>query len=294
MIEGYLALAATLTLLTGAGPADSELLFAAVRDNDFAAVRMLLADNPELVKARDAAFGATPLHWAAAKGHVAVATLLVVNGSDLRAVNLKGETPLTVAKRQRHTTLLPVLRPPDSQIISAVKLGDFDLVQRHLEKEPDALNQTDAEYGGTPLHWAAFKGHDAIAALLISMGANVGALNSGGRTPLAIALATGHAGVARLLNASEPLIIRAVRSGDIAAVEELLTVRPRAVRDADAKSAATALHWAAFRGQARIARYLLTKGADPQARNAASETPLDVARRAGWPELVVILSESAE
>jgi ankyrin repeat protein len=298
MIEGLLAVTSTLGLLFGAGPLasdeSSEAIFEAVRANDFAAVQLLVADNPALVNARDAAFGATPLHWAAARGHVAVATLLVMRGSDLSATNRDGETPLVVARRLHHDSLIPVLRPVEPALIAAVKSGDFAQVRRILDDDPEAVNQRDDERGGTALHWAAFGGNEGIAALLISKGAMVGALNNAGRTPLAIAEVTGHRGVAGILRASEPQIIQAVRADDLAAVRELLAKRPQAVNDADAKDGATALHWAAWRGNEPIARLLLAGGASRTARNGTGETPLHVAERAGHAPLIEVLLERAE
>lgn len=44
----------------------------------------------------------------------------------------------------------------------------------------------------------------------------------------------------------------------------------------------TPLHAAASTGNTDAVRLLLARGADPLRRNAAGETPLDLARRLGW------------
>ncbi len=46
---------------------------------------------------------------------------------------------------------------------------------------------TKNDYGWTPLHWAASRGHKEIVELLIAKGANVNAKNKYGTTPLDMA-----------------------------------------------------------------------------------------------------------
>jgi ankyrin repeat protein len=55
------------------------------------------------------------------------------------------------------------------------------------------------EFGYTPLHGAAFKGHKEIAELLIVKGADVNAKNNGGETPLDWAIKRKHTETADLL-----------------------------------------------------------------------------------------------
>jgi ankyrin repeat protein len=53
--------------------------------------------------------------------------------------------------------------------------------------------------GDTPLHDAAFRGHEKIVGLLLAHGADVGAKNNAGRTPRDEALRRWHKEVAQLL-----------------------------------------------------------------------------------------------
>ena len=55
------------------------------------------------------------------------------------------------------------------------------------------------KYGSTPLHTAAFNGHVSVCALLLDAGAQVGALNSNALTPLHYAASNDHYEVAKLL-----------------------------------------------------------------------------------------------
>ena len=56
-----------------------------------------------------------------------------------------------------------------------------------------------ATYGGTPLHWAAWKGHLAMAKLLLANGAKADARDIDGRTPLYRAARNYRQAVAKLL-----------------------------------------------------------------------------------------------
>src|SRR5687767_2116867 len=85
------------------------LFFDAVKTGDLATVRRQVAENAALLKEKDATFGATPLHWAALKGHEAIAGLLLTEGADIGATNNEGETPLAVAQRQKNAAMVRLL-----------------------------------------------------------------------------------------------------------------------------------------------------------------------------------------
>jgi ankyrin repeat protein len=61
------------------------------------------------------------------------------------------------------------------------------------------VNVKDDEYGGTPLHWAAWYGHVEIARLLLQNGAEVNAKERNGWTPLHWAAYRGHFDILHLL-----------------------------------------------------------------------------------------------
>jgi len=60
------------------------------------------------------------------------------------------------------------------------------------------VNARDGD-GDTPLHWAAFYGHESVAGTLIERGAVVDAPNDFGVTPLDLATRQEHEGMASLL-----------------------------------------------------------------------------------------------
>jgi ankyrin repeat protein len=59
-------------------------------------------------------------------------------------------------------------------IHDAAKSGDLEKVKAQLRGNPDSVFSKDA-YGWTPLHYAAFKGHKEVAALLLDNKAEVNA-----------------------------------------------------------------------------------------------------------------------
>jgi hypothetical protein len=70
---------------------------------------------------------------------------------------------------------------------------------------------------------------------------------------------------------------------------EFPTKNPGELRSAD-PAGRTMLHREALAGNACIVRALLERGADKHARDAKGHTPLDLARRLGWPAVESLLA----
>lgn len=87
------------------------------------------------------------------------------------------------------------------QLLEAVKAENLEAARASLEAGAD-VNQTD-EQGWTPLNWAAGRGNGALVSLLVEKGADVFKVGRDLRTPYMIALAAGHADVARFLRQAE-------------------------------------------------------------------------------------------
>ena len=80
-------------------PQTAREVFRAAKKGDLAAVRKLLKVDPSLVHARDKD-GSTPLHWAAWRGQVEAARLLLEAEAEVNAQNQNthwGTTPLHAA-----------------------------------------------------------------------------------------------------------------------------------------------------------------------------------------------------
>ncbi|XP_020583994.1 probable E3 ubiquitin-protein ligase XBOS33 [Phalaenopsis equestris] len=125
--------------------ASGERLVSAARDGDLIEARMLLEFNPCLAKY--STFGGlnSPLHFAAAKGHNDIVTLLLDNGADVNSRNYCGQTALMQACRHGHWEVVQTL-----------------LLYR--------CNVTRADYlsGRTALHFTVVDGHVRCIRLLVA------------------------------------------------------------------------------------------------------------------------------
>ena len=176
--------AAALLALGAAGPAgspvgssmgpDAPVADAAMR-GDLAAVRSLLDAGEDVNGARGD--GMTALHWAAMKGRLDLAEMLVDAGADLEAgTRLGGHTPLHVASRAAQAPLVEAL----------------------LQAGADATAATTT--AATPLHFAAAAGSAAAIEALVRHGADPDAREpEWGQTPIMFAAAAGRAGSVRAL-----------------------------------------------------------------------------------------------
>jgi ankyrin repeat protein len=89
----------------------------------------------------------------------------------------------------------------NKEIIKAAKSGDLEKVKGLLETDPALVHARDKD-GSTPLHCAAWKGHQQVVELLLKAGADVNAQNTNdhwGTTPLHAAAHANQAAIAELL-----------------------------------------------------------------------------------------------
>jgi len=69
-------------------------------------------DNGVSIEARDGEHGRTPLHFAAERGHVAMAKFLLARGAKPDSVDFYGLTPAEIAEENGHTEILNLFRGP--------------------------------------------------------------------------------------------------------------------------------------------------------------------------------------
>ncbi|KAH8898104.1 ankyrin, partial [Thozetella sp. PMI_491] len=144
--------------------------------------------------------------------------------------------------------------------------------------------------GWTPLSYAAEKGHEGFADLLITSGAEVdskcGAGRGAGRTPLSYAAWAGHEAVAKLLitssaevdskcGASRTPLSYAADYGHGAVAKLLIT--SGAEVDSKCGVGRTPLSYAAEEGHEAAAKLLITSGAEVDSKCGAGQTPLSYA-----------------
>ncbi|MEK6322651.1 MAG: ankyrin repeat domain-containing protein [Acidobacteriota bacterium] len=87
------------------------------------------------------------------------------------------------------------------EIIKAAKSGNLERIKALIGADPHLIHARDSD-GSTPLHCAAWKGHQAVVAFLLSVGADVNAQNNNGHwgtTPLHAAAHANQALIAQML-----------------------------------------------------------------------------------------------
>src|SRR5215468_652552 len=131
--------------------------------------------------------------------------------------------------------------------------------------------------GSTPLQWAVYEGNVAEVRRLLKAGANVSLANNYGATPMGLAAEVGNAEIIKLLldagaDADSPnpegqtALLAVARTGNVEAAE--LLVKHGAKVDArEHWGGQTALMWASARRHPQMMQFLISKGADVNARS---------------------------
>jgi cytohesin len=236
-------------------------------DGDVQKLTALLDAKPQLVSTKDEA-GMTPLHWAAMEGRKDAVALLLARGAAVNARSQSGYTALSAAAGHVPPGELSALKGWLSAQLAGTRQPDpqsyQEIVAMLLEKHADT--KTRDFLGDTPLHEAAYWGHDEIVRLLCEHGADVSAKDMFGETPL-----HGAAGHGRLCSAQILLRYGA-------------DVNARAGRG-------TPLHTAAWSGNVAMVELLLDKGADVNAKDEAGVTAIYGAAVRGAVDVVKLLLE---
>ncbi len=163
---------------------------------------------------------------------------------------------------------------PDLRLIDAVRAERSEVVAALLADTDVNVAQAD---GATALHWAAHLDDETLAARLVTAGADAGAVNDLGVSPLILACENANPAMVELLlgagadpNAAlgtgETVLMSCARTGSASAVRALLM----AGADVNAREQAddqTALMWAAAQSHPAIVRLLIEQGADVAARS---------------------------
>jgi ankyrin repeat protein len=252
-------------------------------------VRRVLAENPSLLQARGGD-GQLPLHFAQS---VEMAQYLVGRGADLDARDIDHEsTAAQYMIRDRQPIVRYLLRRgARADVLMAAALGDVDLIGAILDADPHAVRtrvssewfpMQDSRAGGTIYIWTlgGEKGAHEIAREFGHEDA-LGVLMA--RSPASLQLAAAclledRARASQLTGTSvEPddrvWLLAAASRNRTEAARMMLHAGWPAVTDSQTT---TALHWAAWHGNAELAKALLDRGAPTDRRDVQYHgTPRD-------------------
>ncbi|KAL6622582.1 hypothetical protein ACP70R_032461 [Stipagrostis hirtigluma subsp. patula] len=255
-------------------PRPSEVALQAAVDGNLRLLKKM-ADKVDLKGAKDD-MGRNTLHYAAAKGQLAICKFLVEEiGLNVNSRSLEGETPMLLAAHEGDRNV-PVLR----YLLDCG--GD--------PAAPDSR-------GSTPLHNAADHGHCEAVRLLLSKGVPVDPLNHRG-TPLHLAVAKGLDHSVKILleyGADPNRVVHHVFSPLViaASVPSLKCTKLLVEAGADVNFKGlygpSALMMAVDEGSTNIVKFLLEVGADPNIPDHHGRIPIMYAEACRRRELVEIL-----
>jgi len=240
-------------------------------------LRELVAADPPIVHARGGD-GQTPLHFAST---IEVAAFLLDHGADMNARDLDHEsTPAQWMIRERQEIARSLVRRGcKTDILMAAALGDANLILQHLDAEPGCIHmrvtdeffpKSNPRSGGTIYQWtlgwyvsphevAKQFGHDDVYQLLMDRSpADVKLIAACWALDEATVrtLVAGNPGIiANLSSGYQRHVALAARNNNLGATRLMLSVGLPV--EALGQHRATPLHWAAFHGNAQMAREIL-------------------------------------
>lgn len=281
-----------LFLMVIPAPTGAQELIQAIRNEDEAAVRRLLEEDPALVNVADER-DCTPLHFAVRVGRADLVDLVLEHGADPNALDMDGDSPLTWAALYGLEEMAILLleygvdvdlpnnygRGPLLQV--ARERGDEAMARLLLEHgaDPDAQDR----FGATSLNLAAWRGFSGVVDALLDHGADLGVGGSLARPNTEYAAGKGLDRLFQaLLDAGVDLeiptetggtLLHAAANGGSEEIVRVLLDRGFQVDDRD-RYGWTPLHYAAERGRLEVTELLIAHGADVNAASAGGYTPL--------------------
>ena len=246
-----------------------------------------------------------PLHAAAFNGFLEIVKVLIEGSVNVERLNDDGETALSIAVREGHTTvartLLEAMHDVDchgseskTPLFHACVLGNSEIATKLLLRGADSRFSRNRL---SCLHMAAWGGHVEIVKALIAArapGSDLDEIHPGsGYTPLHAALKKGHLEVAKFLvhagadtkitslSGSSVLHMASSSTKDVEFFRLLIDSTPPDYALAKDEDGTTPLHWAAQAGFKEAVNMLLDLEADPLAQDDNSETPMFIAASNG-------------
>jgi ankyrin repeat protein len=291
------------------GALDAQTIFDAARGGNADRVLELLATDPALAHATDDD-GRTPLHHAAERGHIEVASILLDAGADIDAREEDDETPLHYAawRSQLAVGRLLVARGTDVEarnhwgrtplLIVGRETGNADMARLLI----DAGAKVNARDRGnsSALDLAAWRGFAELVDLLLDNGAELPPPES--QDGQFVAMFAADKGLVRLFNLcvdsgvdlglrneSDGSLLHSASQGGSANVVARLLDAGFDPNERD-RYGRTPLHYAAEMGRKEAAKILLDRGAEIDARSLSGETAFNTAQWVERAELAGFLA----
>ncbi len=234
----------------------------AAKAEDASTVRTLLEQQVDVNAAE--VDGTTALHWAAYQGDAETARLLLAAGARTDVTNRYGVTPLALAAGRGDASVVEALLNagadpnatlPEGEtvLMAAARAGDVGALRLLLAHGADVTARENWR-GQTALMWAAGHNHASAIHTLLELGASVDERSSSGWSALLFAARAGHA------RAIEALLAAGADVND--------TIRPPAAEPegrTGGPAGTSALVIAVTNGHFSLAKYLVERGADPNA-----------------------------
>jgi len=282
-------------------------LHLAVTHRQPAALRVLIEMGANLESLDEAGF--TPLDNAALIRASNLVSILIDAGATVRlpaAAALGREADVARLLRRDPGALKPEGRW-SRLIIRASEYGSAEMVETLLRNgacvniRDNPKTSIDSTAGYTPLHAAAWNGNVSVIPVLLKHGADVRAREEKYHgTPAGWADYAGHKEARDLILAGPIDIVEAIQYGLMDRVSKVLEEDPESLNRPfrnyglfpwDAEGWHTPLAYAVARGNEKIVRLLLDRGADTTLRSPVGMTLREIAEKLGYRELASILDE---